>query len=522
MDWRLLIGRAKLLSRWLAALATAALHSIAQATIPFLVPAGVSVYLLWAIPPIWLGLDSICLLCHDIHMEIPHYPPGYVIPIHYLSYLTAGRMESVRDCIPVADGALVYAILVAQHLLLAVAITTFACAIARTWPRRLLAAGCLTLCGTTFLYNHAILTEATTASLLILLLAAAYRCYDRGFSWPALLLYHLVLVPFILQRHSNMVFAVLLPLVYLLDLMFKAPRRTAALRLGITLFGAMAALGVSKIAFVGICKAYDVEYRSIFGRAFLYQIYTANRDRTSSELDREIARLQARTSDPVIREAIPLIFRSQNPWLEQYNLVAQLLETHHPEWLWEARMKKTDHVLNRVSWLYIFSLDPAFLRVVTLNFWLYLIGSDRIMANMVEGSAINADIYTQGTNPEYAILSFFEPELRPGERYESFLHSWYYRATFWIRDGYLLVAVAIAWLMGTLWARRNGNPVSNFVPAIVAAGLLHLAAVSIVTCMLPRYALPTTVALFAALAVLASQVPIRTRVAMRQSAGLLA
>src|SRR5262249_42926028 len=139
--------------------------------IPFLVPTAVSCYLLWNLPPIWLGIDSVCLLAHSVQYLVPHYPPGYVLPMHYLSYVTAGRMESAKDCIPVANAHLVYATVLVQHLLLAVAITTFACTVARTWARRLIAAGCLSLCGMAFLYNHAMCTEATTVSLLILLLA---------------------------------------------------------------------------------------------------------------------------------------------------------------------------------------------------------------------------------------------------------------------------------------------------------------------------------------------------------------
>jgi hypothetical protein len=481
-------------------IAGTALMCLRQGALAFFFSCLVSLYLFAVLPPTWNGGDSEVQLNSDIHVTIPHFPPGYVLPIRYLSYLTSGRMASTMDCLPLVSTRLVYAIIGAQHLLLAFAIATFVGAIAETWWHGVLAVAVLAL-GPFHLYNHGIFTEGPTISLLLIVLAAAYRYYaGKGLSTKWLWLYYGALFGLILLRHSNIVFAVLLPALCLLAVVRSGQRRERVWRLGKHTLGMVATILLAQATFLMCCICYDVTYRSIMGRAVTHKIYTDLELADAETKECLIHRLQAATDNTVVKEAIPLVIHGKQPWFGTLQALQRLIVEQHGPLPSQATIVLADKLLNKVAWLYLLNFDRCALKGTGETFLSYFSMNDVSTAFIIKTSM--ESVAANSKNDQLAALRFFRDKNQPCERFQAFQHSLYYAFVSVCSERWLLVLVACLWLAHIAKSSMTGQRVDGFVPVVIGLGLLHLLVASAITCFVCRYMVPTTVTLLAGLAIL--------------------
>ena len=273
----------------------------------------------------------------------------------------------------------IYAILFAQHALLAWAASWFAVTITdRRWLRAV-TAGALCWSPPILVAAQRIQTEGLWNPMVIAAIAACYRFLAQPQRLRYLALHFLFIALAMLVRHPGNVFLAMLPLATAFAGVARAigERRAAILRpharsAVVTVCIGLLTLGIVSRAKTAVLVACDVEPRPAFGRPGTQRIhYKALHpyEKISCEDLNQIVRgLEERAADPQVKRAIRIIATSESFWVEPFNRIrTEIVEPAFPQDSWRQTLARTDRLLNQAAWLAYTSSDPRMLRSVALR-----------------------------------------------------------------------------------------------------------------------------------------------------------
>jgi hypothetical protein len=241
----------------------------------------------------------------------------------------------------------------------------------------------------------------------------------------------------------------------------------------------------------------------------VYRICRVDWDEVGTEeKERLIESLQRRTEDPLVREAVPLVFADHNPWVGTYNAVRAMLERHG-----RAATGEVDRILCEVCRLYFTSGHPVVVRAVWQDFLQYAgeNATARQSLGTIDWSRITYERYSrdeQKMKDFFSPVANFSPARLPQvlRRHQELRGSWYLRLGQKVADPYLALALAALALLGPGLGGLDGRR-SAFVLACLVCTYVYFALISVATIYLDpgaylglnwnRYACLGSVMLFA-------------------------
>lgn len=303
-----------------------------QKWIIFVVLASPSLFLLFTCPPLWRDTDGFNQIASTFApMGIIHWLPGYcffgrlimivggvagsLLTGHGIPYLSIGT--------PTLNDAGIYLLIIFQHALLVASLWYLIEVLTDRFWLKLIFAGFLVFTPWLYLFAHCIGSEAFSNPLVILTVAAGWRCLKLpnpsrrntgGF--------FLFLLLAALTRQINALLAVAMPLTLLITTGIyriqafagtpKAKRRTpdTASRWDFFARNCAVFLGLSMLALVGsiavqvvMCWAFRVPYRTTFGRTFEWRLrYLASL--SADDRTRLFNRFSSKLKDPMLSSAL--------------------------------------------------------------------------------------------------------------------------------------------------------------------------------------------------------------------------
>ncbi|MDR3401535.1 MAG: hypothetical protein P4L99_03470 [Chthoniobacter sp.] len=316
-------------------------------------------------PPLWRDYDGLIeIATRPNDMTILQYPaayPAFSRAHVYAAAIVRGWMHHQKVTIDIWKGVAlndggVRALMISQELALALALTAFVLTFARTAGARIWTALFLASNASIFVTANLISTEALAEALIIAVVALGFRIFARdkpSVGWMTM--YGLCLYVAIMTRHTNAIFAMLVPVAYFGRFVVEWVRTRRAVLApwkGAVLFilVGLVCIGASKLTTRGLCQVFGVEYRSISARATSERLGFVKR---MSEPEREafLAGLVARANDPVVREAIPLLARPAS-WVQQREEIENILLRETPDMNEDALKVKADAYLEEVADLF--------------------------------------------------------------------------------------------------------------------------------------------------------------------------
>jgi hypothetical protein len=278
----------------------------------------------------------------SIQQMVPHYPPVYPLLLALL-----GRLFGISD-------ALIYLVLVLQHLLYVVGTLLLCRAFARPWQKAALIVA-LFLGSYLLMLTHTIATEGLSQALLVLVLGFGVNlCFGAGAGagadapadrrrrawwWGG---YGAALLFAALTRHNNPVFLVFLPLAFALRAAFtrsRRPLRPALLALGIGVAAVVVAGGATRV----VVWAASGNPDSVMGRNAVYRMQGLPwASMTAVERETLLRRIKSHAPDPLVAEVIAVMIDDPAPWTGAYERVRQLAAT-------DSRRRSADKLMNQAA-----------------------------------------------------------------------------------------------------------------------------------------------------------------------------
>ncbi len=290
-----------------------------------------------------------------------------------------GTTWSLMHPVPYSNFS-IYAILVAQHVLLAWAAAWFAGTITTRRWLRVTTAAALGWSPPILMAAQRIMTEALWNPLVIAAIAACYRVLVQPRKPLRDFALHFTFVALAMMvRHPGNVFLAILPLsLVILGIARATSRRQSAVLLPHLRAAVVAScIGLVTLGMVSRIKtavlvACDVEPRSAFGRPgtqrIHYKALHPYEGISCEEMNQIIHGLKRRAEDPQVQRAIWIIATSDSFWSEPFNRIrTEIVEPAFPQYNWRQTLAPTDRLLNQAAWLAYTSTDPRMLRSVALR-----------------------------------------------------------------------------------------------------------------------------------------------------------
>ena len=332
--------------------------------------ASAALFVLIKCPPLWRDYDGLIQISsRPSDMTILQYPAAYPLfsRLHiYAAQIVHARMRHIKASINIRKGvklndAGLYALIVSQQTALALALTFFVYTCTQTLTARLGVMLLLISNASLFVIANLVSTEALSEVIVIVLVAlglALFRSETQSRLWVAS--YAFCLYAAIMTRHTNAIFAMIVPTAYFFRTMvqFLDTRRFVIGQwrpMAIFVLIGFVCIGASNLTTRVLCRAFDVEYRSINARATSERLGFVNQMQ-ATERGEFLASLQARSDDPVVREAIPMLARSES-WVNQRAEIQKILLRRSPGIDDKSLASKSDAYLNVVSGLFFRSLN---------------------------------------------------------------------------------------------------------------------------------------------------------------------
>jgi len=440
-------------------------------------------FLLLKCPPLWRDYDGLIQISNRPNdMTILQYPPAYPFfsRMHiYAAEIISGWVHHTKTAIHIRkavtlNDAGIYALIVSQQILLALALTYFTLVCALGWKGRLLVVLLLLSNAAIFLPAQLISTEALSQSLLVLFITLGFRLFraERLAVWNCAA-YALCLYGLIMTRHANAVFAALLPLCYFLaGLGGSCGGRTRAWKLAalLAVIG-FASIEASDLTTRLLCQIFDVEYREISARGTSEKLGFVDH-MTAPEREAFLTQLQAQTSDPIIKEAIPLLAR-RAAWDKQREEIETLLLRASPD-LSEAKLHvEADAYLDRVARLFYATHNHYLMMEMYQATWRTLgqaTASD-LTRYFLQTATWSLDLYPTQPSLDKRThgLAVCSPEAK--ERIVAFEQNPWLRLWGWAPIGVFLLVGGLAAVF--LLARRTGDPAALiYVVALIFVAVL--------------------------------------------------
>ena len=293
-----------------------------------LIPAALA-WLTWThLPPLWNNSDSVIWLLWQLTL-IPHHAPVYPLMMHLLERTTNG------DAAAMLQGATLI-----QHGLQVLGVAWVATAFRGPW--RILLVSIAATLGTSYgLFSHGLITEGLAHPLLLLYLGALFRLWRDGPTREVMVTLMLTLLIASLTRYVLIVLAGM-PLLFLLLQALPRHRLRAGWReVGLAVVLAVGVVGVNSAINAWLSLLLDAQTASMLGRPGVYRIQNAYELIPPAERPAWLAALQARTDDPEVHAALPIMAKVENPWTGPRDVLAvePAVQGTHPDTLMTAGFK---------------------------------------------------------------------------------------------------------------------------------------------------------------------------------------
>lgn len=304
-----------------------------------LAPTAASLAAFQFLPPLWNGSDSSIWLLWQLSW-IPHHPPLYPALMALIKALwgEAPRILVATQWI--------------QHLAHILAIAYLASAYRVKW--QILLVSTLACVGAELnLFAHGLFTEGLATPLTLLFLGALLRLHRDGLTKGVALALALSLLAASLSRHALLVLGAL-PVAYvLITAVLSLGKSTRPIAVPQTILLVLAVALVNSGLTRYVTFLLDAQQVSALGRPGVYRIQEAYALLPASERDAWLDSIGARTEDPAVRAALPLMARTPNPWTGPSGaiLADPGFWGHHP-----------DEILNEGFKTFVSTPDPVILR----------------------------------------------------------------------------------------------------------------------------------------------------------------
>ena len=441
-------------------------------------------FLLLSCPPLWRDYDGLIQISNRPNdMTLLQYPPAY--PFFSRFHIFAAEIIggwihhtktviNIRKAVTLNDAGLC-ALIISQQVALALALTYFAQICARGWKARLLIVVLLLSNASVFIPAQLISTEALSQSLLILFIALGFHLFrsERLSGWSCGA-YALCLFGLIMTRHANAVFAMLLPLAYLLIGLLQRlrgssvggrPWKLAALFIAL----GFASIEASDLSTRLLCRVFDVEFRDISARGTSEKLGFVD-EMTPPEREAFLAKLQTQTNDPVVKEAIPLLARHAS-WDKQREEIVAILRRESPQAEEQKLRVVADSYLEKVAGLFYATHNHYLLGDMTRDTWRAVAQTTAgdVAQYFLHTAAWSLDLYpTQpALDKRTHGLASCSPEARA--RIVALEENPWLRLWNWTPHGAILLVTSLATIF--LLVRRTGEP----------SGLIYALATTVVS-----------------------------------------
>jgi len=288
----------------------------------------------WAyLPPLWNGSDSVIWLLWQLPW-IPHHAPLYPLMMSFLAGVTGDN-----------PAAMLQGAMLIQQSLQVVAVAWVAAAF--RGPGRILLVSAAASLGTSYgLFSHGLFTEGLANPLLLLFLGALLRLWRDGPTLRVMVVLALTLLLASLSRYVLIVLAGMPVLFLLLAALLRHRLRTGWRAVGLAVVLAVGIVGANSAINAWLSVLLNAQSAPVLGRAAVYRIQETYRLVPPDERAVWLAALQARTDDPQVRAALPMMAKVENPWTGPRDALAetQALYGRHPDvlmaagfhafWLW--------------------------------------------------------------------------------------------------------------------------------------------------------------------------------------------
>ena len=472
-----------------------------------------SIFVFASLPPLWRDSDSLAQIAAPPgHVNLLQFPALYPFVSRLPLLLVSGWNTLLQAQPPhldrnanvaLNDGG-IYLLIVAQHVALIFALALFVVTAAQSWWRRALLILSALATPLLFLSAQLISSEALGVILTILLFTIALHLFrhDRC-DGPTITAFGICLYLNIMTRHVSAVYAVLLPLGCLCAWIGadKEIHRGWWRKTCLAVFAGIAAILFAHATTFLLCAVFKEPYRSIVSRTAIYRLDQIDQ-LPRPERDAFIQQLQNKTSDPLTKEAIPLLLEVKGYWGRSLYELDRLIKTHYPPMSPKKRKQRADEYLDEICRLY-YGAAPAFL----LADMKWAIGAALTQATAAQ---VTHAFLTTGVDS----LRFYRETDRPRAQTEHLatcspeaearIVSFAAHDSLGIFDripcGWLLLASVMAATAFALWGRF---PHSSLIAiyALVATDLLLMIGTFIVSAYAERQVLPECIFVFASVAI---------------------
>ena len=350
-----------------------------------------SIYLLLTVPPLWRDSDGFNQIASTFAPKgIIHWLPVYCLGGR-LVVILAGIANSLVlghglpplsiSITPLSDFG-VYTLVVLQHLLLVFSLYHFLKNVVDNALGKVIGAAFFALTPWMYVYANCIGSEAFSNPLIVLAATLGWNCLRTGeLRRSDVLIYLAVLVAASLTRQINILMVALLPLAFLplaVGELWASRKGMPASnpfingrRLLLSVGAALLVIGMTILIQVAMCWVCRVPFRSTLGQTFEWRL-AYWRDLTEAKRSLIFERIDAKTGDPVIAEALTGLNQSLSQgdqWKDMflfYRIDDILLRSGFKDM--QVRTWQIDLRLNQVAVAVLCSFEPNYLRVVWSDF----------------------------------------------------------------------------------------------------------------------------------------------------------
>jgi hypothetical protein len=252
-----------------------------------------------------------------------------------------------------------------------------------------------------------------------------------------------------------------------------------------------------------LCHVYDIQYRSIATRATVERLGFVRR-MPPQEREAFLTGLQNRSSDPVVKEAIPLLAR-QATWVEQRDEIEEILVRQSPDLQGDALKVKADGYVERVATLFFQTHHHLLVEGTLKSIWHALAATTPtdIASYCLRDGTSSIDLYASHPNlsKKTSDLAVCSPAMK--SRIEAFQQNPWLQLWVWVPHGLLLLGGSVVAAL-FLIRQRGDAALPLFALAVAFTGVVVTCLTFIFVNYSPRYTAATDLLAFLTFAIVAA------------------
>lgn len=439
-----------------------------------------SIFLLLTIPPMWNFVDGAIYLLSSLGMTVGHYPYAYPVLARVLMVVLGFGDHSVITLV------------IIQHATFVLSLFYFVSFFEKLSSR-------ITLVVIFVLFNffillmvHGVYSEAIFFSFLLVTFGASLRLTSSRFQQPeafylSYLFYFGGLYLAISTRHVGAIFAAQLPLVLIFLFFRKGGQRKRKLKsIGVSLLISVTAILFSDVSTRLVCGHYGSICTGIQGRSGVYRIHSLSwNDMAEDRKAAYISKLQNRTDDEIIRELIPIVVETKNPWMTHRIAVKNFLEARGIETSTPETKSIPDEYLNKIFRVFITTFHPDLVSKIYSDFKKFFKAGDFIKF-ILDQTRRSFTLYREGDAFSRSFKDVSLITKSQEQRVERMRTSGAIRFLDSVKPYHLLYALfVVSYILWTTGGIRSQALIEAF--SLLVVGILYAAIISTMSIYQNRY-----------------------------------